>query len=169
MKGDDSVDVVTQDEKEGLSRKYDLYGDMLFRLCMVLLCRKEDAEDVVQETFIKYLQKHPGFQSSEHEKAWFIRVATNASRDRRRSSFFRTSVSLDEISEYSDTQEQLQVLEELMRLPSRYKTVLYLHYIEGYRLKEIANITGMTEGAVKTALFRGRERLKMELKEECTE
>lgn len=163
------MDVVTQDEKEDLSRKYDLYGDMLFRLCMVLLCRKEDAEDVVQETFIKYLQKHPGFQSSEHEKAWFIRVATNASRDRRRSSFFRTSVSLDEISEYSDTQEQLQVLEELMRLPSRYKTVLYLHYIEGYRLKEIANITGMTEGAVKTSLFRGRERLKMELKEECTE
>lgn len=163
------MDVVTQDEKEDLSRKYDLYGDMLFRLCMVLLCRKEDAEDVVQETFIKYLQKHPGFQSSEHEKAWFIRVATNASRDRRRSSFFRTSVSLDEISEYSDTQEQLQVLEELMRLPSRYKTVLYLHYIEGYRLKEIANIMGMTEGAVKTSLFRGRERLKMELKEECTE
>lgn len=163
------MDVVTQDEKENLSRKYDLYGDMLFRLCMVLLCRKEDAEDVVQETFIKYLQKHPDFQSPEHEKAWFIRVATNASRDRRRSSFFRTSVSLDEISEYSDTREQLQVLEELMHLPSRYKTVLYLHYIEGYRLKEIANITGMTEGAVKTALFRGRERLKMELKEECTE
>ena len=109
--------VVTQDEKEDLSRKYDLYGDMLFRLCRVLLCRKEDAEDVVQETFIKYLQKHPDFQSPEHEKAWFIRVATNASRDRRRSSFFRTSVSLDEISEYSDTREQLQVLEELMRLP----------------------------------------------------
>lgn len=153
--------------EEELSSKFDRYGNMLFRLCMVILCRKEDAEDVVQDTFLKYLQKHPAFESAEHEKAWLIRVATNGSRDRRRSAFFRKTVSLEEIGEYAETPEQLHVLEQLMDLPVRHKTVLYLHYIEGYKLKEIAEITGISEGTAKTALYRGRERLKLELKEEC--
>lgn len=163
------MDGLSQEAKEDLSRKYDLYGDMLFRLCMVLLCSREDAEDVVQDTFLKYVRKHPVFESTEHEKAWLIRVATNGSRDKRRSFSFKNSVSLEEIGEYAETQEQEQVLEQLMSLPTRYKTVLYLHYVEGYKLREVASLTGMSESAAKVALYRGRERLKLELKEECTE
>lgn len=149
-----------------LSEKYDLYGDMLFRLCMVILCNKEDAEDAVQDTFLKYLSKRPDFQNAEHEKAWLIRVATNASRDKRRSFFFKSRVSLDEVADCAGSPAQSRVLEQVLCLPVRYKTVLYLHYIEGYRLKEIADMVGISEGAAKTALCRGRKRLKLELREE---
>ena len=57
------------------------YGNMLFRLCLVTLGNASDAEDAVQETLIKYLQKAPAFENTEHEKAWLITVATNKCRD----------------------------------------------------------------------------------------
>lgn len=148
---------------DDLSVKYDLYGNMLFKLCMVILCNREDAEDVVQDTFAKYMGKHPEFHSEEHEKAWLIRVATNGSRDKRRYSFFKNTVSLDEISEYIETPEQSQVLEQMMTLSPKYKTILYLHYIEGYKVREIADILEMKESTAKVMLYRGRETLKLEL------
>ena len=57
------------------------YGNMLFRLCLIALGNVSDAEDVVQETIIKYMQKAPKFNNKEHEKAWLIKVATNKCRD----------------------------------------------------------------------------------------
>ncbi len=160
---------LSQRTGDNLSEKYDLYGNMLFKLCMVILCNKEDAEDVVQDTFAKYLQKHPDFRGAEHEKAWFIKVATNGSRDKRRYRFFKKTVCLDEIEAYAQTPEQSQVLEQLMALSPKYKTILYLHYIEGYKIKEIADILGMKDTTVKVALYRGREQLKMELRKELTQ
>ena len=120
----------------------------------------------MQDTFAKYLQKTPDFHSTEHEKAWFITVATNCSRDRRRSMFVKKTVCLEEIEEYAETPEQSQALDQLMALAPKYKTILYLHYIEGYKIKEISEILGMRENTVKVALFRGREKLKLELREE---
>lgn len=157
---------VHQTVADDLPSKYDLYGDMLFKLCMIILCNREDAEDVVQDTFAKYLKKHPDFHSEEHEKAWLIRVATNGSRDKRRCWFFKNTVSLDQIGEYAETQEQTQILEQVMALPPKYKTVLYLHYIEGYKVKEIAGILKMKESTAKVALYRGREMLKLEIRKE---
>ena len=58
-----------------------IYGNMLFRLCLITLGNASDAEDAVQETFIKYFQKAPAFECAEHEKAWLITVATNKCKD----------------------------------------------------------------------------------------
>jgi RNA polymerase sigma-70 factor (ECF subfamily) len=58
-----------------------MYGNMLFRLCIIILGNSNDAEDVIQETLIKYIQKAPAFKNIEHEKAWLITVATNKCRD----------------------------------------------------------------------------------------
>ena len=68
------------------------YGDMLYRLCALMLKNESDAEDVVQETIVKYYQKAPAFADQEHEKAWLTRVAANhyllkSSTDRLRSTF----------------------------------------------------------------------------------
>ena len=106
---------------------------MLYRLCMVLLCNREDAEDAVQETFCSYLRAKPVFESGEHEKAWLIRVATNKSRDLRRSLFWRRRADLEEAEKVAQTPEERDLLEGLLRLPDKYKIVLHLHYIEGYR------------------------------------
>lgn len=151
---------------EELEEQYDRYGSMLFRMCMVILCNKQDAEDVVQDTFAKYLQTRPDFHSAEHEKAWFLRVAENRCRDKRRAVFFRRTVSLDEIEEYAQTPEETEILDKISTLPPRCKSVLYLHYVEGYKVREIAEILHIRENAVKTALCRGRQILKSKLKEE---
>lgn len=151
---------------DDLPMKYDAYGNMLFKLCMVILCNKEDAEDAVQDTFAKYLQTKPVFHNTEHEKAWFIRVASNCSKDRLRSFFRRKSVCLEDIEEYAATPEQSCVLEQIMALPPKYKTILHLHYVEGYKLAEIADVLDMKENAVKVALYRGREMLKIQMREE---
>lgn len=152
-----------------LEALYDRYGDMLFRMCMVLLRNRQDAEDAVQDTFARWLKKRPEFSGPEHEKAWLLRVASNLCKDKRRSAFFRNTVSFDELGEYAATSQQSDVMERLASLPPRGRSILFLHYMEGYSVREVAEILGMKEGAVKTALFRAREKLKMDWKEELSE
>ena len=61
----------------GVEEIMDIYGNMLFRMCLIRLGNANDAEDAVQETMIKYVQKNPYFKDAEHQKAWLIRVASN--------------------------------------------------------------------------------------------
>ena len=132
------------------------YGTMLFRLCLVSLGNADDAEDAVQETLIKYMQKKPVFESAEHEKAWLIAVATNKCRDLLR---FRTRhpvTDIEEIKEYQAEPADSGILEALMTLPEKFRTVLTLFYVEEYSVKEIADIIGKTTSAVKMRLQKGR-------------
>lgn len=155
-----------QDQEESLlAQKFDEYGAMLFRLCVVLLGNQQDAEDAVQDTFVRYWKKRPDFQNAEHEKAWLIRVATNRSKDKLRNWFRRSTVGMDALENISDSTKDAFVLEQLLALPRREKTALYLHYAEGYKVTEIAEILGISGNAVKAALHRGREKLKIQLKE----
>lgn len=143
----------------------DEYGNMLFRLCIILLCNEQDAQDAVQETFIRYMEHAPAFQGKAHEKAWLMKVAANLCRDVYRNRMRHPTVSLDEVSEYCEMPEQSEVLMELMQLPGKLKTVIYLHYIEGYKTTEIANMLGTTTNTVRKRLQRGRECLKLSLSE----
>ena len=142
------------------------YGDMLFRVCMVLLCNEQDAQDVVQDTFCSSMEHSAGFRNREHEKAWLIRVATNRCMDVHRGRSRHPSVQWEDVDQYCEFPEQSEVLAELMNLPDPLKTVVYLHYIEGYKTAEIAQMLGITLHAVKKRMQRGRERLKLTLGEE---
>lgn len=139
------------------------YGDMLFRICMVILCNEHDAQDAVQDTLCRYMEHTSGFRDQEHEKAWLIRVAANRCRDVYRGRMRHPSVSLEEARQYCEFPEQSEILAELMNLPGKLKTVVYLHYIEGYKTAEIAQMLGITLNAVKKRLQRGREQLKLSL------
>lgn len=152
--------------EEEFSLKYDRYGKTLFRLCMAVLGNWQDAEDTVQDTFAQYLKTGPQFRDPEHEKAWFLRVAENRCRDKRRAAFFRRTVSLEEAPPDAKIPENTEVLNSIAGLPPRCRSALYLHYVEGYKVREIAVILHIREGAVKMALCRGREKLKNEMKEE---
>ena len=66
---------------DAIERIIDTHGNSLYRLCLVMLRDPSDAEDAVQETILKYLQKAPDFRDAEHEKAWLLRVAANHCRD----------------------------------------------------------------------------------------
>ena len=137
------------------------YGDMLFRVCMVLLCNEQDAQDAVQDTFCSYMEHAAGFRNREHEKAWLIRVATNRCLDVYRGRNRHPTVQWEDVDRYCEFPEQSEVLAELMNLPEQLKTVIYLHYIEGYKAAEIAGMLGITLNAVKKRLQRGREKLKL--------
>lgn len=142
------------------------YGSVLFKICMVLLCNDQDAQDAVQETFCRYMEHSKVFHDKEHEKAWLIKVAVNICRDMHRRRMRHPTVNLDDISEYLPVPEQSEVLLELMNLPGKLKTVIYLHYIEGYKTTEIAEMMGITTNAVRKRMQRGREQLRLSLAEE---
>lgn len=147
-------------------RIVDTYGNMLFRICLVILCNEKDAEDAVQDTFISYLTKSPVFNDSDHEKAWLITTATNRCKNMRRYHFIRRHADIDDLQIYSKDDSQHDLLEQLMRLPVKYKTVMLLHYVEGYKVDEIAEILAITSSAVKKRLQRGRELLRERYRKE---
>lgn len=150
---------------EHLEHTIEKYGDTLFRIAMVLLANKHDAEDAVQETFIRLLKADPDFRDKEHEKAWLIKVITNQCRDVQRFRARHPTYELDICSDYSLETEEDSILEALFMLPDKYKMPIYLHYIEGYSIKEISGITHCTQNAVKKQLQRGREVLRLEYEE----
>lgn len=134
----------------------DQYGSALFRLGYFMLGSSADTEDAVQDTLIRYLQKHPQFADNEHEKAWLLRVMTNRCRDLLRWRARHPQVDLDELRHLAAPDENSNILAALMRLPPKLRLVMTLHYIEGYSVSEIAPMIGRTPSAVKMRLQKGR-------------
>ena len=142
------------------------YGNMLYRLCVLMLKNESDAEDVVQETIIKYYQKSPTFENSEHEKAWLIKVATNQCRDLLRFRVRHPQVDDDSLEKFSCDPSDSGIIEALASLPEKFRLVLTLHYIEDYRVEDIAKIINRTPSAVKMRLRKGRKLLEKIYREE---
>lgn len=148
-----------------VNRAVETYADLVRRICFYRLKNQADTEDVFQNVFLKYLLYDGAFESADHEKAWFIRVAINACKDYLKSLFRHRTVSLETIAEETPGMEaeQYDVLEALLALPARYKDALYLHYFEGYSASEIGGILGKKENTVYSLLSRGRAMLKKRL------
>lgn len=142
------------------------YGDMLFRLCVVMLGSETDAEDAVQETFIKYMQKAPDFESSEHEKAWLITTSKNKCRDMLRFRQRHPQISIEYMQGLSSDSADSGILEALMSLPEKFRLVLTLYYVEEYRIDDIAQIIRKTPSAVKMRLQKGRKLLEEKYRKE---
>ena len=136
------------------------YGDMLYRLSVIMLKNDSDAEDVVQETIIKYYQKAPNFEDSEHEKAWLIRVATNKCRDLLRFRLRHPQIDDESLEKIVCHSSESGILEALTTLPEKYRLVLTLYYVEEYRVEDIAKIINRTSSAVKMRLQKGRKLLE---------
>ena len=136
------------------------YGDMLFRLCLIMLKNESDAEDAIQETYIKYFQKAPLFDSKEYQKAWLIRVATNKCRDMLRFRVRHPQIDDEDISKFIPDSSDSGILEALTMVPEKFRLVLTLYYIEEYRIEDIANIIERSSSAVKMRLQKGRKLLE---------
>ena len=139
------------------------YGDMLFRLCLVMLGNSNDAEDAIQETMLTYLQKTPDFRDAEHQKAWLITVATNKSKDilrfRARHPVASMEHTAENLNEFAKDTSDSSILDALMTLPEKFRLVLVLYYVEQYSMEDIAKIIGRTTSAVKMRLQKGRKLL----------
>ena len=149
----------------------DLHAGTVFRLAYSYLRNRADADDVVQDVFVK-LYRHAGdFESPEHVRRWIIRVAVNEC-----TSLWRTLRRHPEnIDDYVDSlvspQEEpaekdgRDLLRAVLSLPVRYRVPIYLYYYEGYATREIAGFLGLPEATVRTRLARGRGKLKAHLDE----
>ncbi len=138
------------------------YSDMLFRICFSILCNYSDAEDAVSDTIVRYVTKAPTFNDSEHKKAWLIKTASNICKDKHRFNKRHSYVSLDDISEYYQEESDKELMLCLLKLPEKYKYVIHLFYIEGYKTAEIAEILEISVSAVLKRLQYGRKMLKLE-------
>jgi RNA polymerase sigma-70 factor (ECF subfamily) len=152
---------LSQAPGNNFSTKYHLYGSMLFKISMVHLGNKEDAEEAMQEAFYKLLYNSPEFKNDEHEKAWLIRTIINICKDMRKSSWYKRTIKTEEIEEYYDNSSDMDVMMEILRLPAKYKAVIHLHYFENYSIKEISEILQIKDSAIKMRLNRGRQLLKI--------
>ena len=139
---------------------------MLLRLACTRLQSAADAEDAVQEAFLRLLTARPVFRDAGHEKAWLIRTTLQRANDIRRRAE-RRAVPLEEVAEPAVPDSPGEELRSAVRaLPEKYGAVIHLHYYEGYSIKEIARLLGLPAATVGTRLARGRERLRQMLKED---
>lgn len=138
------------------------YSNMLFKLCFTILRNNEDAEDAVSDVFLKYISASMTFTSEEHEKAWLIRVATNVCKNMIKFYKVRKHINIDDVAEYCKSENDINILTELLSLPIKYRTVLHLYYVEGYKTSEIADMLSISPAAVRKRLQYGRDMLKIE-------
>ena len=149
-----------------LEQTIDEYSDMLYKICFLILKNENDVKDVLQETFIKYMTKSPDFKSEDHKKAWLIKVSQNKCKEFLRFHKRHAAVPLDEVEKSISVTDGMDtyttsILSLIWNLNYKLKSVVILYYIEGYSVKEVAQILGISESAVKKRLERARKELKL--------
>ncbi len=148
-------------KKDSLEIAVEKYTDILFRTSYILLKNYHDAEDVVQDTFLQYIRKRPSFENENKEKSWLITVAVNRCKNINRFKLSHPKTDISELNNFVADNKSRSIVEELSLLPTKYKVVMILHYIEGYPVKDVADILKISESAVKKRLEFGRKKLKI--------
>lgn len=141
------------------------YAPAIYRLAYARTGSRADAEDIMQEVFVRLLRAGPDFADREHARAWLLRVAANCANDWFRAPWRRREGPLSE-SLPAPEHESGGVVEAVLALPAKYRTAVHLYYYEELSVAEIAKITGKSESAVKSRLFRARAMLREALKED---
>lgn len=154
--------------KQTLEELVERYQNNLFAVAFNVCKNAQDAEDVVQDTFLRHYTMKKEFDSEQHIRAWLIRVAINKAKNCNRTFWRRNKCSLEEYMETLtfETPESENLFETVMKLPEKYRIVIHLFYYEDYTVHEIAEILNLGESNVKVRLSRGRALLKEVLKEE---
>jgi len=143
---------------------YERNKDMVYRICFAYMKNVMDTEDVIQDTFCNLIKSGAAFESAEHEKAWIIRTATNLCKNALRH-WWRGHESLDdhEALQAKDVFEIDSAFNAVMTLPDKYKTVVYLHYYEGYDSVEISKLLKKPQSTIRWYLSQSRKILREKL------
>ena len=141
------------------------YENTLFRAALAILADPHEAQDAVQDAYVKFLEKQPQFQDGEHARAWLLKVTANGCKSRLRAR------KRHPVAELLDTYpapegDSRELVEAILSLPANQRAAVHLHYYEGYSTGEIAAILGQRPGTVRSHLSRAREALRTYLKGE---
>lgn len=141
------------------------YGDSIYRLAYSYVHNEADAEEILEDTILRHLEKAPEFENENHEKAWILRVAGNLSKDRIRYNKYRETDELEDNLAAEKREDLSFVWDAVKDLPVKYREVIHLYYYEGYSTDEIAEILHRRSATIRTELRRARMQLKSVLKE----
>ena len=159
--------VRSQEEVASLYRRH---VDMVYQICLMLMKNVPDAEDAAQTVFRKVMEYDRPFRDHEREKAWLIVTARNECRNQLKH-WWRTRRESEEILNTLawEQPEDRALWETILRLPEKYRLVLYLHYYQGYTALETAEILGKNPSTVRGWLVQARGKLKELLEAESYE
>lgn len=148
------------------------YADDVLRVSYFYLGDREKAEDVMQEVFLRVMDKQPVLREGS-EKSWLLKVALNICRDQWRSAWAKRvilgSKKLEIIPAGDDLDERVEkeaLMQAIHSLPADVKEVFLLFYYQGYTIEEIAAILNVKAGTISSRLSRGRKKLKALLEED---
>ncbi len=155
-------------DKAELCAAMDAHGDLVYRLALCRLGTKSDAEDVYQDVFLRLFRDDTVFEDDAHLKAWLVRVTVNCCTDLHRSAWFQKNAPLEAWTAAAAPvpEDYADLWNAVAALPEELRTVIYLHYVEGYQTDEIAGMIGCRPATVRTRLHRARNKLKLKLEED---
>lgn len=142
------------------------YSHMVYRLAYARTGNRQDADEIYQEVFLRYIRKKPDFQNHVHKKAWFLKVTVNCANSLWTSPWKRFTVPLTDDLVSEEKEQAADLSRALQKLPPRYREVIHLYYYEELSTEEIGQILRRKTSTVRTQLTRARTVLKEILKEE---
>ncbi len=167
----DRAEVPGMNREQRLSRWIDLYSDAILKTCWLYLSDRQQAEDVLQDTWIKAWKHMEDIDRKgiTNEKAWLLRIAINTCKDYRRTAWF---CHVDSRRAVEDLPPRLVSVEPedhtltlvVMDLPERYKQIVLLHYFQGLTIQETADVLGQSVSTAHRRLKKAEALLKDALK-----
>ena len=151
---------MTDAQRSAYARAVEDHSDSVFRLAMVYLRNPQDARDCCQDVFLKLMERGKQFDSDVHRRAWLLAVTKNTCRDHLRREARRRAQPLEDAVRLPGPQSDGELLALVFTLPANDREVLYLHYYEGYAVRELCALLRLRESAAKQRLARARERLR---------
>ena len=148
---------------EDVLRLFDTYADDAFRLAYSYLGSRHDAEDVVQDVFVKLIRSDITIANGK-EKSYILTMTANKCRDFLKSASVAFNAPFEDAADVGSDieidEDDTEMYEAVAELPDKLRVAIHLHYYEGYSLKEIADILDIAPSAVSMRLTRAKEILR---------
>lgn len=149
--------------EQEFEQKYYEYKKMLYNIAYSYVHNQMDADDVIQDVFIKYLKSNETFQTVENEKYWLIRITINTCKSYLKQTRFKyIELNEDIVNKTCDVEleEEQRYFLIITSLPHKYQEVIILYYYEDLKINEISTILKISVSAVKKRLERARNMIK---------
>ncbi len=170
---DDIIKGCIAGKRDSQRKLYELFRRKMFGICLRYSKDYTEAEDIVQDGFIKVFEKISQFEFKGSFEGWIRRIMVNTALERFRKivhlfpvtdiTEYDRSVSYEHVIDLISSKDLLKLIQEL---PAQYKLVFNMYAIEGYSHKEIGEMLGISEGTSKSNLSRGRQILQKKINEE---
>lgn len=151
---------MTDSQRQYFSTIYERHSKSLYGVCLLYLKNKHDSEEIVSETFIRLMENTPSFENDRHEKSYLTKIAVNLCKNQLKSGWRKNVIHDEDVLMYMTTPVEESIMKEILSLPPKYRVTIYMHYYQGYKAQEIADIMNISLSAVLSRLSRGRKKLK---------